>query len=70
MADYLKIQKQGYDFFAGLRPKKWLVGTNTADTTGPSFKTKREALDYGREHIRGIFFVWKNPLAIKNKTGV
>ena len=38
---------------------KWLVGTNTKQTTGPAFKTKREALEYGRVNIEGIFFVWK-----------
>lgn len=38
---------------------KWLVGTNTKQSNGPAFKTKREALEYGRANIEGIFFVWK-----------
>lgn len=39
--------------------RKWLVGTNTAKSDGPAFKTKREAVDYGRARIDGIFIVWK-----------
>ena len=42
--------------------RKWLVGTNTAKIDGPSFKTKREAIEYGRRYIHGIFIVWKADL--------
>lgn len=42
--------------------RKWLVGTNTAKSDGPAFKTKREAVEYGRAHIDGIFIVWKAEL--------
>lgn len=42
--------------------RKWLVGTNTAKIDGPSFKTKREAIEYGRRYIDGIFMVWKADL--------
>lgn len=51
--------------------RKWLVGTNTAKKDGPVFKTKREAVAYGRSHIDGIFMVWKEELsqAEKEKNG-
>jgi hypothetical protein len=42
--------------------RKWLVGSNTAKADGPSFKTKREAVQYGRAKLQGIFFVWKADL--------
>jgi len=42
--------------------KKWLVGSNTAKADGPSFKTKREAIQYGRAKLQGIFFVWQADL--------
>ena len=51
--------------------RKWLVGTNTAISNGPSFKTKREAIEYGRAKIDGIFIVWKADMsqAEKEKNG-
>ena len=51
--------------------RKWLVGTNTAKVDGPSFNTKREAIEYGRRYIDGIFIVWKADIsqAQKEKNG-
>lgn len=37
----------------------WLAGTNTRETTGPRFKTKRAAIEYARRIFSGVFFVWK-----------
>ena len=41
---------------------RWFVGTNTKQAMGPAFKTKREAVAYGMQHIAGVFFVWKGPI--------
>ena len=38
---------------------KWLVGKSTKQSIGPAFKTKKAALQYGRDNVEGIFFVWK-----------
>lgn len=37
----------------------WLAGKSTKTTTGPRFKTKRDAIAYARQVFSGIFFVWK-----------
>lgn len=37
---------------------KWFVGTDTTDTSSPTFKTKREAIEYGRKNLV-VFIVWK-----------
>jgi hypothetical protein len=37
----------------------WLAGTNTRETVGPRFKTKRAAIEYARRVFPGVFFVWK-----------
>lgn len=38
----------------------WLAtNTSTKTTTGPRFKTKRAAIEYGRRTFSGIFIVWK-----------
>jgi hypothetical protein len=45
----------------------WLAtDTSTKTTTGPRFKTKREAVAYGRRVFNGIFIVWK-PKQFKKK---
>ena len=38
---------------------KWLAGKNTKTTTGPVFKTKRDAIAWARCTFSGIFFVWR-----------
>jgi hypothetical protein len=42
-----------------MNSKPWTAGTNTRDNNGPTFKTKREAIEYARRTFSGIFFVWK-----------
>ena len=38
----------------------WLAtDKSTKETTGPRFKTKRDAIAYGRKFLSGIFIVWK-----------
>jgi len=38
----------------------WLAtNKSTKETTGPRFKTKRAAVEYGRRTFSGIFIVWK-----------
>ena len=70
MKTYLEVEQKGKEFFDGLRKHKWLVAIDTRNTDGPSFKTKREAVEYGRRVFDGIFIVWKRPLARENRTQV
>jgi hypothetical protein len=45
----------------------WLAGTNTKTTTGPKFRTKREAIEYARLVFCGTFFVWQVKVPTKNQ---
>lgn len=63
------VEQKGQEFFDGLRKHKWLVSTDTR-VSMMSFKTKREAVEYGRRVFDGIFIVWKRPLARENRTQV
>jgi hypothetical protein len=38
---------------------KWLVGCSTKAANGPAFKTKKAAVAWGKENLKGVFIVWK-----------
>jgi hypothetical protein len=38
---------------------KWLVSDTSTRAPVARFKTKREAVQYGRDCFVGVFFVWK-----------
>jgi len=46
---------------------KWLVGCSTKAVNGPAFKTKKAAIAWGKENIKGIFFVWKEEVTAPRK---
>jgi hypothetical protein len=39
--------------------KLWTATTDTSKKDSPCFRTKREAIEYGRRTFSGIFFVLK-----------